>query len=248
MKFVAAVGTPCDVPDDFDQDSYYHVGKSLAQYSEVPAFSSYASGFNAVAFRFAAMQRSVDRFTVAMSAQDALTPGGPRLEQEDSLFAFFVNAVSVLECFYFALYNLGACIGPALFAVSTSAELRRISVPYVVDGFEKAFPGDEFSRKLREVATSQELRELKEYRDFLTHRGTSPRKHKVTLPRGSHVDLTRIESATIVSNPKDAPAGWLSDLQLSAELTTTPREWVGVSVRELLRGAADFVDRHAPAV
>jgi hypothetical protein len=55
---------------------------------------------NGVAHRFAAADESHDRFVAAISGPDAFRPNGPRYAQEESLFSFFVNALSTLECLH----------------------------------------------------------------------------------------------------------------------------------------------------
>jgi hypothetical protein len=112
---VKSTHTPCDVPVDFDEESFRRVGAAAAAFHGRAAWQSYASGMNAVAYRFAAADESHDSFVAAITASDAFSPSGPRYLQEVSLFSFFVNALSTIECACFAIYSLGLASSPERF-------------------------------------------------------------------------------------------------------------------------------------
>jgi hypothetical protein len=109
---------------------------------EETPWSSYAGGFNGVAFRFAAADEAHERVSAAFSAPNTLKSSGPRLRQEEALFSFYVNAVSAVECLYFGLYNVGACLGTSQFRVTSDDDLRQISIGSTVKAFLGAYPKD----------------------------------------------------------------------------------------------------------
>jgi len=241
MTLLPAKTTQCPVPPDFDHEAYGAIGRRLGAFSEERGWDGYASGFNAVAFRFAAAEEAHERFSASLSGADALSPAGPRYTQEEALFTFFVNAVSVIECLYFALYNIGACLGSAAFHIHTPAELRAVHIVSTVKAFQAAFPDDGLTSELARVAESGELRALKEHRDFLTHRGTPKRTHVVEMGLDRRVDMSAVTSATITSNPKDVPSAWISNMHVTPAMTKPPRSWLATTVNGLLRSADAFL-------
>ena len=245
MSLVPAVHTPCPVPADFDQKAYLGVGTAAGTLANRPAWKSYASGFNGVAFRFAAADEAHDRFIEAASGEYAFALGtSARYAQETALFSFFINTLSTIECFYFALYNIGACMNSAMFPSKTEDDLRRVSIPETVRRFKNAYPGRPLSKRLLSVRDSEELDALKVYRDFLTHRGTPPRGHDLgVVAYGSTVDVRKARSVTIPSNPKDVPSNWKSDLSLRPEMTAEPREWLAKTTNLLLQETEAFLQR-----
>jgi len=244
MALVKSADTPCPVPADFDGDSYHRVAAGAAAFSHRSAWSSYASGMNAVAYRFAAADESHERFVAAITASDALSPSGPRYLQEVSLFSFFVNALSTIECACFAIYNLGACVKPGAFPAGTREDLRDVNIKQTARFFKHDFHGQPISKTLLALRDSVELEALRTHRDFLAHRGVSPRRHDLGfVPWGSTVDVaTAVRSASVPRNPKDVPANWKADVSLSANMTAEPRAWLATETNRLLRDAATFVE------
>lgn len=244
MAFVKAIHTPCPVPSDFDQPSYGRFARLSTGLLSDDLQLSFGSGMNGVAFRFAAADEAHERFSAAIAGRHAFHPGGPRYLQEESLFAFFFNACAAVECFYFAFYNICAGLEPELFAAATAKDLQQVSVPKTVRLAEEAFRGDPIARALADVAQAPQMKALSDHRNALAHRGTSPRRHDLgTIAGGSTVSLGDARSVTIVSNPKDVPADWRSDVALAPGLTGAPREWLGSAINLLTRSGGDFLDR-----
>jgi hypothetical protein len=244
MTLVPAVSTPCNVPVDFDQEAYGRMARLASAFVDDRAYSGYASGFNGVAFRFASTDRAHEWFVEAISSKGALDPSGTRLEQEESLFAFFYNACSSLECFYYAMYNLGACLAPDAFPTATASDLRQVRLDTVADRFAKTFPDDELTRLLSAVRRSPELEGMKDHREALSHRGTAPRNHSIRVSESGIVNLGDVERATIPRNPKAVPKDWISDLALAPAMTAEPRRWLGVTHNSLFAGGIAFLTTH----
>jgi hypothetical protein len=236
------------VPADFDQTAYRNLFEAATQFHGRSAWPSYASGANAVAYRFAAADESHERFVVAITGADAFRLNGPRYTQEESLFTFFVNALSTLECLHFALYNLGACVKPGAFPAETRDDLRGVSIKETTRRFKMAYSGTPFTKTLLALRDSTELKALIGYRDFLTHRGVPPRRHDLGyVPPGGVVDMSSARSVTIPSEPKDIPSNWTYALSLSANMTIQPRTWLAEVTNKLLSEAATFFAGQAPA-
>lgn len=246
MTLVPAKTTPCKVPPDFDQDIYGAVSALMSPFSHTPPWSSYASGFNGLPFRFAAADDAHERLVTALSDPKALGPSGPRYVQEEALFAFYVNTVSAVECLYFGLYNLAASVGANEFRTDTPTALRQISIGSTAKTFAKAFPKRRLTAEVTRVAASRQLQALKEFRDYLAHRGTTPRMHTVMMGPDRRVNMSDVLSATTTINPKDLPSSWRSTLELTPSMTAKPRAWLGITVAELLRATHRFlVERQA---
>ena len=241
MTLVAAKTTPCAIPPDFDQDAYGGIAQRMSGYSDNICFSGYAGGFNGVAFRFAAADQAHERVCEAFSVPGALSPSGPRYKQEEALFAFYVNAVSAVECLYFGLYNIGACLGSSEFRVESDNALRHIGIGSTATAYLKAYPKERLSADLQREASSRQLKSLKDYRDFFAHRGALPRKHVVKMGANRRVNLADVSSATIVGNPKELPSSWRSTFELSPSMTAPPRAWLGITVSALLRSTDRFL-------
>lgn len=246
MPLVPPKHTPCPIPADFDQESYHRLGAAVAAFHDRTPWRSFASGFNAVAFRFAAADESHDRFVAAITASDAFSPSGPRYAQEVSLFSFFVNALSTLECLCFALYNLGACIKPGAFPAQTSDDLRKVDIKQTARRFKQDFHGEPLSRRLVDLRDSKELKALRTHRDSLAHRGAPPRRHLIEKVEGGIVQMQSAKSAIVASNPKDVPANWTMDLEVGTNITAEPRAWLATTTNRLLLEAAAFVESGAP--
>lgn len=247
MALVPNPHTPCAVPNDFDDAAYHAIQKNVSQFVNEPAWESYAGAINAVGFRFAAMDESHDRFVAAISDEKAFHPAGPRFRQEEALFAFFVNGCSTVECLYFALFNIAACIRPQKFSALTAKDLRDVNPKEVVKRFAHAFPSDPFTELLRTVKNSSELAAMAEHRNYLVHRGAPARHHELGMfAPGSVVDIGAAKSAMIASNPQAPPTDWLKNLSLSAEMTNGPRTWIGQTVSEIMRSAVDWLARAVP--
>ena len=114
-----------EVPDDFPQKHYdaVHARVTSSPRGEEAMFH-YGGAWNAVLYRFVSCARSDETF--ANSVRTAtLTPVRPeRFIQEDALFGFFVNGLSVIESFFYGLYWIGSMVDTTSFPVLTEDELK----------------------------------------------------------------------------------------------------------------------------
>jgi hypothetical protein len=243
MALVPGPHTPCDVPVDFNREAFHEISSRFSSFSSVPAWASFASALNGMAFRFAATDESHERFVSAITEPGALSPSGGRYRQEEALFSFFVNACSTLDAFYFAFYNVGGCMRPSAFPVS--AEDLRIDSGRIARSFGVTFPLDTFSVALRATFDSREFKALAHHRHFLAHRGAPPRRHDLGfVPAGGVVNIGDVKAAYIPRNPREPPGAWISDLSLAPQRTAAPRAWLG---RALKRGSVELSVLHREA-
>jgi len=144
MSLVPAVHTPCPVPADFDQKGVSRCRHGRLRFWPTgPPGRATPVASTAWRSRFAAADEAHDRFIEAASGEYAFALGtSARYAQETTLFSFFINTLSTIECFYFALYNIGACMNSAMFPSRTEDDLRRVSIPETVRRFKNAYLGD----------------------------------------------------------------------------------------------------------
>jgi hypothetical protein len=248
MALIRKTYTPCPVPADFDEVRFLRLSQGASGLSRHPAWRSFASGLNGIAFRFAAADEAHDRFVKAIGAVDAFR-GDPfaRYTQEESLASFFYNARSSLECFYFSMYCLGACLAAGQFPASTPKDLRSANIDTITKRFETAHPADPLTLMMMKVKASAELEAITEHRDALTHRGTMPRTqyYRATGP-SAEVAVGFPERVTIPINPKDVPANWLVEQELGPAATEGARLWLGSTLNSLLVEGAGFEATHVP--
>lgn len=196
LQQLAMAHEPCPMPPDFPLVAYDSIAKRVSNPNE-QAWNGHASAWNGVAFRFRAAASEDERFTVEISGN------GQRHAQEDALFGFFYNAISAIECFYYAAYNWGAIAAPAQFSVATEQDLRAVNPKYVVKGFKLAFKNEPFTASLSAIEGGEWLREMKLYRDVLTHRGTMPRNHFLgVLGKGVNYLSSANVTPTMSATPK----------------------------------------------
>lgn len=221
------------LPDDFDREDYDVINAKVPTGGDPPRleWKGFAAGWNGVAHRFRAAATANDRLVESITR--APFPGiEERHVQEEALFSFFVNAVSVYDCLYFALYYAGAIEDPAHFPTA-KRDLRKFPRD-VVSCFGKAWPTD---RIVRDLGNGLDLRDvLAEYRDFLAHRGCLPRHDEVNLG-GPDVP------ATIPENPKDRPVDWILSVPLLPATIRFFRDELAAEVKALLAGARYWVTR-----
>jgi hypothetical protein len=121
-------------PGDFPKEHYDAVARRIhANHARVTgsprgdeAMVHYGGAWNAVWYRFVSCARSDETFTNSFR-----TGSSPpeRFIQEDALFGFFVNGLSVIESFFYGLYWIGSMVDTNSFPVLT--EDKPITPPVV---------------------------------------------------------------------------------------------------------------------
>src|SRR5208337_614516 len=163
--FPVAIGTPIrsdymplhvssvglEVPDDFPQKPFdaVHARVNSSPRDAVAKFE-YGGAWNAVVYRFVSCARSAETFANSFRTAGPAPAQPERFIQEDALFGFFVNGLSVIESFFYGLYWIGSMVDTTSFPVRTGDELKKITVKNTVDEYIKKFATcpltDAFSR------------------------------------------------------------------------------------------------------
>jgi hypothetical protein len=129
MTIVNTIGI--NMPDDFPVDAYNGVHDRLREYrSRNPAASAwleYAAGWNAVAMRFKTMGDADEQYIrqIITAGRASLSHDEMQL-QEECLYRFFMNGLSTIESYCYAVFAIGALLNSEKFPMSTKKESRAI--------------------------------------------------------------------------------------------------------------------------
>ena len=223
-------------PGDFPKKHYDAVARRIhANHARVTgsprgdeAMVHYGGAWNAVLYRFVSCARSDETF--ANSVRTAtLTPVRPeRFIQEDALFGFFVNGLSVIESFFYGLYWIGSMVDTTSFPVRTGDELKKITVKNTVDEYIKKFATCPLTDAFSRLTSTDDYDKWKRIRNILAHRAAYGRA--ITTTFGGH------QEEEVVWRVLGEP--------LNDQFTTTKRQWLASTLAELMKGAEIFVDSH----
>ena len=211
-----------EVPDDFPQKPYdaVHARVNSSPRDDKVRFH-YGGAWNAVLYRFVSCARSDETF--ANSVRTAgLTPGHPeRFIQEDALFGFFVNGLSVIESFFYGLYWIGSMVDTTSFPVRTGDELKDITVENTVKYIRRRFGTCPLTDAFSRLTSTDDYDKWKGIRNILAHRAHYGRAISIGGPGG---------------------VVWrCQDNQLTDQFTTTRRQWLASTLAKLMNGAEIFV-------
>jgi hypothetical protein len=229
-----------DFPTDFPATVYLRLEETFAtkMASDDQRFH-FVGGWKGTAYRFLSAVEAGDSFNVCRQAESH--PGGVsvyrnRFDQEQSLFAFFVNSLSVIECLFYALHWIGNRANANLFSGSiTQKDLKRINVDNTITAFRKLVnqPPTLLSSFLRlkelDISTNtwrdtSEYAGLKSVRNVLAHRAS----------------YGRILHASVGTSSSQSDIWRLNDIPLDDTLISTRRKWLVQTLSELLDGSLDF--------
>jgi hypothetical protein len=223
-----------DVPDDFPlaRLEVIHArvsdGPTSIYATDQRLWIEWAGGCNGTLYRFIGAAAASDEW-VASSSRSISPPLDERVRQEQSLFGFFTNALSSLECLAFGLCAIGESLNPA-FPVTTNPQA--ITFSFAARTFTATFPFDRLGSVLTAADTSSEMRDLRTTRNILIHRAAPGRAYSETL-------ATTGSSGSSVPGP----TGWLGG-ELGPTTTERPREWVAATLADILDGVDEFAKSH----
>jgi len=231
---VSSVGL--EVPDDFPQKPFDAVHARVnSSPRDAVAMFEYGGAWNAVVYRFVSCARSAETFANSFRTAGPAPAQPERFIQEDALFGFFVNGLSVIESFFYGLYWIGSMIDTTSFPVRTGNDLRNIVVHTTVKEYiarfgtcplTNAFSLLRYRNSSDNVINTSSYDEWKDNRNILAHRAHPGRALHLNIGGGPQVE--------------DFWRGL--DIQLNDQLTTTRRQWLASTLAELMNEAAIFVD------
>lgn len=162
------------MPPDFPAKAHDKVHSCLAKHKETNPvqWTSFALGWNGVAYRYRASAEYDEEFTASVAVSTSPAPE-ERYRQGKALFGFFVNAVSVIECFFYSANCMASILKPKIFPLSKSGDLM-IYPDEVQQRFDAEFPDDRLSKYMSRCIGDPIYKKMKAIRDVLTHRGAPP--------------------------------------------------------------------------
>jgi hypothetical protein len=228
LELEPPVTVELELPGDFPKKHYDAVhARVTSSPRDADAMFHYGGAWNAVRYRFVSCARSDETF--ANSVRTAtLTPGHPeRFIQEDALFGFFVNGLSVIESFFYGLYWIGSMVDTTSFPVRTKEnDLKKITVEKTVKKYIRKFSTCPLTDAFSRLTSTDEYDKWKDIRNILAHR--------------AHYGRAIVDSI-------GGPGGvvWrCQDIPLTDQFTTTRRQWLASTLAELMKGAEIFVGSH----
>lgn len=222
------------IPPDFPSDLYNKVNSCLAKYNDKHSVEvrSFGLGWKGVVYRYRALSEYDDQFTASIIKYSNSPSFEERYIQGKALFGFFVNVVSIIECFFFSTYCIASILEPGVFSILEAEKLRLISPSYVHTKFQTCFPKDCISIMMGKCIKDPTYIKIGEVRDVLTHRGMPPR----SFYRGGE----RNGMATMPDNIKDPVDQWQFDLPVDAETTASRRLWLSDTLKVLIAATDHF--------
>lgn len=224
------------MPPGFHTGAHDKVHSCLVKYKDThpTQWRSFGLGWNGVAYRYRAMAEYDEQFTTSIKNSGNSPPSEERYKQDNTLFGFFVCAVSTIECFFYSTYWMGVILKPNEFP-SDSKNLKYLYAENIADKLNANFHGDALTEQMRRCIDDPMYTDMKDIRDVLSHRGMLPR----TFYRGGGRD----GMATMPTNPKDTSDQWQFDLQVDVQTTASRRQWLDNMLKKLIAAADDFCNR-----
>jgi hypothetical protein len=188
-------------------------------------------GWNGVAYRYRAMAEYDEEFTSSVKTFGNAPPPEERYRQGKTLFGFFANAVSVLDCFSFSTYCMASILKPDIFPVSEPRNLRFYPKD-VEPRFAANFSNDPLSLSMSRCFSEPTFKDMCDIRDVLSHRGMPPRSFYAGGERNG--------MATMPINPKAPSDQWQFDFLVDERTTKMFREWLAKTLKVLIDSADKF--------
>ncbi len=223
----------CDIPDDFPSEWHEEIKTLLVKYKDtnLPEWKSFSVGWNGLVYRYRAMTEYDDIFTASISKFGSSPCPEERYQQGKALFGFFVNAVSIIECFFYAVFWISTIIKPSLSPISAK-NLKSLYSTNITEKYEHEFPKETLTKKLRAVIGCPQYKDMKDMRDVLSHRGM--------LPRNFYAGGERDGKTTMPNNPKDLSSKWVYDNYIDKETTAKLREFLSTELESLTSETVKF--------
>ena len=223
------------MPLDFPLIHHNSIASIINKYKESHKiqWTSFNLGWVGLAYRYRAMVEYDEQFTSYIRISASPSPE-ERYAQSKSLFGFFTNGLSTLECLFFSMYCIGAILDASLFPISKDKDLK-FYPEKVISKFMIGFNNDALSNEMKALLTHNEWIELENIRNVLRHRVELPR----TFYKGG--DLNGM--TTIPANPKAIPNQWQFDFSVNDKTTALYRAWLVKELTALIVELDNFCKR-----
>lgn len=192
---------------------------------EASSWRNFAAAWNAVSYRLRIASEDLQQLQHRW-ALDLSPPPEDRLAEERLLLSAVSNSIAAFECCALGLYCVAAVAAPSVCPLDEYS-LRNLYPKQISDALS-AVPGAERLRQALNTALwSPTYQQLKEIRDFLTHRGS--------LPRLIRFSTVHPHPSAIPSNPKAPGQDWAFDLDLTTDLLQAWSQWLAATLADLIQ-------------
>jgi hypothetical protein len=215
--------TGLEMPPDFPIAPYEAIFEIVHPYaaSDANAYGEFGTGWNALAWRYAAVADHDEAFTESLRIHGGAPQAPARYRQEDQLFTFFAAGISALETFAYGTWAVAWATPNPAFALSTSSEQRRVSLRSLCERVEQHHAAEQLAVALRRTVDSAEFIEWTDVRNALTHRGGPGRHHALHLPG-------------------DVRSSAWGRIELNEQTTASRRVWLSRTLNDLLTATETF--------
>ena len=217
---------------DFPTEVYNKIHSCLNKHKDThkTQWALFGLGWNGLVYRYRALVEYDEDFTQSIKIS-ASPPPEERYKQGKAFFGFFVNALSVIECFFFSAYCIASILEPDEFSVSKCDDLE--SQPRdTKERFDAKFHDDRLTAAMQRCLHESTYWKMNDVRRVLLHRGMPPRR----FYKGGERD-------GMTTMPKNLPAPsdqWQFDFPVDAETTKSCRQWLSQILKELIEALDEF--------
>src|SRR3712207_3499862 len=219
------------VPPDFAVAPYNAIHARIT--AKIPtnhiAWSHYAGGWNALAYRFRACAEHATAFTMSIRRAGKAPSPNERYVQERELFGFFVTGLSAIESCCYSLFALGAMLNLQAFPLIELRQLKAITPHKTTEQFSTVFPNEAITTTLAGMRRDVTYVEWWTIRNVLAHRLVPGRQFTQSFP----------------PQPLDEQVLWKDEaIPINIATTRTRRAWLATTIRHLLNATDAFTAHH----
>lgn len=214
------------VPSKFPKQNYSEINNIANKKCKNNEFliSQFRGGWQAVIYRYLTCIESDQNFSKLIIKHSGAPTQPFRYFQERELFNFFINGLSIFDCFGYSVYMLCSAINPNNFIVSQnnlSAIRLKKEVKNDLIGY---YSTENLSTELNNLLNSQNFKDFSDIRNILSHRESPGRTFRVST--GS------------IRGRKSAL--WINGIELNENTTSSWLSWIESNLFKLIDFTYDF--------
>lgn len=218
-----------DMPPDFPVEPFEAIVETTRAHREsaLGAWGEFASGWNALCWRYRAAAEHDNAFTRSVQEYGPGPEPEARYRQEENLFTFFVSGLSALEAFAYGTWAMVWASGDAAFALSTEDERKGVTLPAFRRQLKRHYSATPLEGAVGKLVDPENAgyAEWTRLRNTLAHRGSPGRHHQTSGPTGWA--RRQIDGET-------------TEIHIDDQTTAQRRAWLSTILGELLEAAALF--------
>lgn len=235
-----------EMPGGFDAECYDEIRQLGQLYPGNSTGPAFLRAMNAMAYRYRAMHEAQREFAGSLVVGGLMPAPEERFIQEKALVHFFFDGVSCVEALAFSAYAIGAHLIPAKFPFDEKTQ-SRIDLAFTSKAFASAWSEEPLTKELAGIENSSEWKNLKQFRNLLSHRGHPTRTFE--FPDGAEGSIeTSIQADFLpIRQPNSKPPGSPFPMSLDLEFFSSRRRWLDQKVSQTLRELHQFMTGTAEA-